>query len=144
MVPSFPGLGFSDAFSATSGTDRGDSELKDTAELFNILMRRLGYEFYVASATGCGLNSPANIDYHLARLIGELFPQTCLGIHLIAPPILRPRPRREIWLWLKFGLARFFHANIWGYEAEYWKALRDLDELENPSVNQQRGIEKRS
>lgn len=126
VVPSIPGLGFSDAFSAGSG---GEGEigngLVDTAEVFNTLMRRLGYEFYIASTTGSGSDSPAGIDYHLARLVGERYPENCLGLHLIAPPVQKPRLGKEPWEWVKFGVAKFFHANVWGYDAEDWVALRE-------------------
>lgn len=121
-MPSIPGLGFSDAF--TSDNERG---LAATAEVFNALMKRLGYEFYIASATGSGLDSPANIDYHLARLIGENFTESCLGVHLLEPPVKRPRLGRETLEWVKFGVARFFHASIWGYKDEDWVALRKVE-----------------
>jgi hypothetical protein len=99
--------------------------LRDTAEIFNTLMRRLGYEFYIASATGSGADSPAGIDYHLARLAGERFPENCLGVQLIAPPVERPRLGKETWAWVKFAVARFFHASVWGYDQEDWRALRE-------------------
>jgi hypothetical protein len=99
--------------------------LVSTAEVFNTLMLRLGYEFYLASGTGSGNGSPACIDYHLARLVGELFPENCLGVHLISPPLEQPRLRSEPWMWMKFVVAKFFHAPIFGYEAEDFAALRE-------------------
>ena len=120
VVPSIPGLGFSDAFNAPDS-----SMLTSTAEVFNTLMTRLGYEYYLASGTGSGKDSPGGIDYHLVRLVGERFPENCLGVHLIAPPLQQPRLEREPWMWTKFVVAKFFHASIFGYEAEDFTALRE-------------------
>jgi hypothetical protein len=119
VVPSIPGLGFSDAFQCEDGL------LEKTAEVFDTLMRRLGYEFYVASATGAGRESPSGIDYQLARMIGERFPGSCLGVHLVEPCVERPRIGRETWGWAKFVMAEFFHANVFGYEEGDWVALRE-------------------
>jgi hypothetical protein len=91
-------------------------------------MKRLGYLFYLASSTGSGQDSPANIDYHLARLIGEKFPDSCLGVHLLAPPLKAPTLGGEPWGWMKFGIARFFHASIFGYEARDFSALRSSEQ----------------
>ncbi|KAE9364490.1 alpha/beta-hydrolase [Stipitochalara longipes BDJ] len=119
VVPSIPGLGFSDAFQCE------DDLLDKTAGVFNTLMQRLGYEFYIASATGSGRESPSGIDYHLARIIGEKFPDSCLGVHLVEPCVKRPRFGRETLGWAKFALAGFFHANVFGYQDGDWAALRE-------------------
>ncbi|KAH8591047.1 Alpha/Beta hydrolase protein [Bisporella sp. PMI_857] len=117
VVPSIPGVGFSDAFSKSEGL------IKSTAEIFNVLMGRLGYEFYIASSTGSGRNSPSGIDYHLTRLLGEDFPESCLGIHLLEPPLQSPS-LRQLLAWGKFALAKFFHVELFGYKEEDFKALR--------------------
>jgi hypothetical protein len=88
-------------------------------------MRRLGYEFYIASATGSGRESPSGIDYHLPRIIGERFPGSCLGVHLVEPCVERPRFGNETWGWAKFALAEFFHMSLFGYQEEDWAALRE-------------------
>ncbi|PMD37453.1 alpha/beta-hydrolase [Hyaloscypha variabilis F] len=119
VVPSIPGLGFSDAFQCEDGL------LEKTAEVFDTLMQRLGYEFYIASATGSGRESPSGIDYHLARIIGENFPDSCLGVHLVEPCVERPKFRTETLGWAKFALAGFFHASIFGYQERDWAALRE-------------------
>jgi hypothetical protein len=116
-------LGFSDAFQYEDGL------LEKTAEVFDTLMRRLGYEFYIASATGAGRESPSGIDYHLARMIGERFPGSCLGVHLVEPCVERPGIGRETLEWAKFLMARFFHASIFGYEESDWHALRESAKL---------------
>lgn len=120
MVPSIPGLGFSDAFSAPEAEG---SVLEYTASLFNALMKRLGYEYYIASATGSGRESAAGVDYHLPRLIGEKFPNNCLGVNLLEPEVEAPVIKKEPMSWVKFNVAKFFHAAVFGYEKDDWKAL---------------------
>ena len=129
MVPSIPGLGFSDAFQCEDGL------LDKTAEIFDTLMRRLGYEFYLASATGSGRDSPSGIDYHLPRIIGEKFPDSCLGVHLVEPCVERPRLGKETWGWAKFALAGFFHASLFGYQDGDWAALRESRKVAKQTAN---------
>jgi len=119
VVPSIPGLGFSDAFQCENGL------LEKTAEVFDTLMRRLGYEFYIAAATGSGRESPSEIDYHLARIIGEKFPGSCLGVHLVEPCVERPRFGSETWGWAKFCIGQVFSCEfVWVSEGD-WVALRE-------------------
>lgn len=117
MVPSLPGLGFSDALKSD------EKLLEQTAEIFDNLMRRLGYEFYLTSSTGSGRASPAGIDYHLARLISERHSSHCLGTHLIEPRI--DRPKLGSWAWTKFTVAKFFHASMFGYTVSDFHNLRE-------------------
>jgi hypothetical protein len=119
VVPNIPGLGFSDSF-------QSDEELLlKTTGIFDTLMLRLGYHYYLASSTGSGRDSPAGIDYHLARLLGERHKDSCLGVHLIEP--LVQRPNVGSWAWMKFSFAVFFHAPIFGYVAEDFTALRTVE-----------------
>jgi len=111
-----PGLGFSDALKSD------EKLLEQTAEVFDVLMRRLGYEFYLTSSTGSGRASPAGIDYHLARLMGEKHSNHCLGTHLIEPRV--EKPKLGSWAWTKFAIAKFFHASLFGYTVSDFHALR--------------------
>ena len=121
VVPSIPGLGFSDAFSFDSG---GEVEvLSWTAGIFDGLMGRLGYEVYVCSGMGSGRDSPAGVDYWIPRLVGEKFSSRCLGVHLLEPVVEKPTFGGEPWMWVKWRIAKFFHAAWWGYEVADWKAL---------------------
>jgi hypothetical protein len=132
VVPSIPGLGFSDAFQCEDGL------LEKTTEVFDTLMRRLGYEFYIASATGAGNESPSGIDCHLARIIGEKFPGSCLGVHLVEPCVERPRIGKETWGWAKFTLAGFFHARLFGYGEDDWVALRESAKVARQTAGERR------
>ncbi|KAH7323842.1 Alpha/Beta hydrolase protein [Rhexocercosporidium sp. MPI-PUGE-AT-0058] len=117
IVPSLPGLGFSDAFQTST------SLLSKSAALCDALMKRLGYTYYLASATGSGADSPAGIDYHLLRILGEEHKDRCLGIHVIEPCVQAPILSEQPVGWMKFAFARFFHANLWGYEKSDFVAL---------------------
>ncbi|CZS89543.1 related to epoxide hydrolase [Rhynchosporium graminicola] len=123
IIPSLPGLGFGDAFQ-TSHSLSPDTILSNSAALCDGLMKRLGYTYYLASATGSGIDSPAGIDYHLLRLLSKHYSGSCLGIHVIEPCIQAPTLRREPVEWLKFAIARFFQANLWGYEKSDFAALK--------------------
>jgi pimeloyl-ACP methyl ester carboxylesterase len=121
VVPSIPGLGFSDPFSAPEAeTD----VTRHTAGLFDALMNRLGYEYYLVTATGSGTVSAAAVDYHLPRMIAETFPERCLGAQLLDPIAQVPSAATEPLLWAKWKLAKFFHANAFGYTREDWKAIK--------------------
>ncbi|TAQ87248.1 hypothetical protein B7494_g4413 [Chlorociboria aeruginascens] len=114
IIPSLPGLGFSDAMPMEEGL------LESTAEIFDILMRRVGYEHYVASGLGSGRESPAGIDYWLLRLLGERYKDSCLGVHILDPLFEQPKG----WEWVKFQIAKFVGGGVWGYEKEDFSALR--------------------
>ncbi|KAE8446173.1 hypothetical protein EG329_012398 [Mollisiaceae sp. DMI_Dod_QoI] len=124
ICPSIPGLGFSDAFTDPSCHTSNSTILDETAYLFNTLMLRLGYNHYLCSTTGSGRESPAGVDYHLARILGSTYPENCLAVHVVEPCISPPRMGKEILAWMKYNVAKFFHANIWGYASEDWTALR--------------------
>ncbi|KAL5350405.1 hypothetical protein ACLOAV_003973 [Pseudogymnoascus australis] len=118
VVPSIPGLGFSDPFN----TSPNDPLLASTAYIFNHLMSILGYRQYLATGTGSAAASPANIDYHLPRLIAERYTSNCLGMHIIDPAVLSPSPTGAPLSYLKYSFAKFFHASIFGYTAADWAA----------------------
>lgn len=123
VAPSIPGLGFSDAFTCTP--DQGSSPLEDTAEIFNLLMLKLGYEYYIASSTGSGITSPAGVDYQIPRILASKHSENCLGIHIIDPPVEPPSLATSLLSWTKFAIAKFFHAPIFGYTSSDWTAIRE-------------------
>jgi hypothetical protein len=88
-------------------------------------MLKLGYEYYIASSTGSGINSPANVDYQLPRILASKHQNNCLGIHIIDPPVQPPVLSSSPLNWTKFAIAKFFHAPIFGYTATDWAALKE-------------------
>lgn len=91
-----------------------------TAAMFNDLMLRLGYAYYLASGTGAGRDSLAGIDYHLPRILGEEYRDSCLGVHLIEPCVEPPTAGLE---WMKFAVVKMFNLEAWGYEKSDLLAL---------------------
>ncbi|TGJ86536.1 hypothetical protein E0Z10_g2218 [Xylaria hypoxylon] len=118
VIPSLPGLGFSDALPTNS------TVISSTADLLDSLMKRLGYSFYLATNAGAGVFSPAHIDYRLADWLSTHYPDSCLGTHLISPPLTRPRLREAPLAWARWSIARSFGASILGYRSDDFSALR--------------------
>ncbi|TVY41474.1 hypothetical protein LSUB1_G002600, partial [Lachnellula subtilissima] len=136
VVPCLPGLGFSDAFpfygegerdgegDGDDGDGGGDGVLGMTAEVFDALMVRLGYEVYVVSGMGSGRDEVGGgVDYWIPRILGERFKGRCLGTHFVDPCVGVPTLAGETWMWVKWKIARFYHASWFGYVQEDWKTL---------------------
>ncbi|KAI0427422.1 alpha/beta-hydrolase [Xylaria sp. FL1042] len=118
VIPSLPGLGFSDALPANSPV------ISSTAGLLDSLMKRLGYSFYLVSNTGAGVSSPAHIDYKLADWLSTQYSDSCLGTHLISPPLTQPRLQEAPLAWAKWSIARFFEASMLGYRSDDFSVFR--------------------
>lgn len=87
-------------------------------------MKRLGYPFYLATNAGAGISSPGQIDYKLADWLSTHHADSCLGTHLISPPLTQPRPQDALLGWAKWSIAKFFRASVWGYRSEDLSALK--------------------
>jgi pimeloyl-ACP methyl ester carboxylesterase len=114
ICPNIPGFGFSDAFNLPDVPP-----LATTAELFNTLMQRLGYEFYLASMSGL-----SSVSYHLAQILAQDYAEKCLGVNLISPPLQSPNFAAAPWQYFQFQLAKFFHASLFGYRKADFLALK--------------------
>ena len=84
-------------------------------------MEKLNYDSYIVSSTGSGIQSPAGMDYHLPRIIVET-DSNCKGAHLVDPLIPKPTPKTNLGGWVKYSVAKFFHATIFGYSPHDWSA----------------------
>ncbi|KAK1655557.1 Alpha/Beta hydrolase protein [Colletotrichum phormii] len=122
VIPSLPGLGFSDALPSDDA-----SVIPTTTDLLNTLMARLSYTHYFVSNTASAASSPAQIDWKLADHLATHYSNNCLGAHFINPSLAAPKLKEAPLEWLKWTLAKFFHAPILGYQSE---DLRSLDEEE--------------
>lgn len=77
VVPSIPGFGFSDMVA-----EEGNN-IASTAELFDALMKSLGYPRYIATGSGWGLN--------ICRLLALTHGESCMAIHTANPDLPDPR-----------------------------------------------------
>lgn len=117
VVPSLPGLGFSDALP-------GDAPaVSATAAMLDALMRRLGYEHYLVSNAGSAAAGPAAIDWQLATRLATKHASSCIGAHLVDPPLEAPTARDSPWEWARLAVARFFNTAVFGYTADDLAAL---------------------
>ncbi|KAJ9660620.1 hypothetical protein H2201_006878 [Coniosporium apollinis] len=92
VAPSIPGFGFSDA-----SMDEGFG-LKETAEIFDVLMKRLGYNKYVAHGADGG--------FKVCRMLALRHPESCLAVHTSSSKLPMPALRRRPLEWLKYHTAR--------------------------------------
>ncbi|KAI1259380.1 alpha/beta-hydrolase [Xylariaceae sp. FL1019] len=118
VIPSLPGLGFSDALPTQTPM------ISTTAELLDSLMRRLDYPYYLATNAAAGVASPAQIDYKIAEYLAMQYTDSCIGTHLISPPLAQPQIQEAPLEWAKWSIASFFEASILGYREEDFSALR--------------------
>lgn len=98
VAPSIPGFGFSD-----SSADEAFG-LEATADLFDALMRRLGYEQYVAHGAGWG--------FKICRVLALHHPSSCVAVHTANPEIPRPTLRQHPMSWMKYQAARLTRAKL--------------------------------
>ncbi|OTB05846.1 hypothetical protein M426DRAFT_125994 [Hypoxylon sp. CI-4A] len=118
VIPSLPGVGFSDALPNNTPV------ISSTADVFNSLMSRLAYPHYVVSNSGSGAASPAEIDFKLVNHLATYHSDSCLGAHLIAPPLTQPNIREAPVEWAKWSVASLLRAPILGYRKEDFSALK--------------------
>ncbi|ORY71696.1 epoxide hydrolase [Pseudomassariella vexata] len=118
IIPSLPGLAFSDAL------PNNTSVISTSAEILNALMSRLDYPHYLVTNAGSGSASPAEIDWKLVHYLASQYSNTCLGTHFISPPLAEPKLREAPMEWAKWSIASFFHAPILGYRSEDFSALK--------------------
>lgn len=117
VVPSLPGLGFSDALPSDVPA------IPAVAGILDAVMARLSYPAYVASNTASAAASPAQIDWKLARHLASNYAGSCVGVHFISPPLAAPRLADAPLEWAKWSIAKFFRAPILGYRSEDFRSL---------------------
>ena len=118
VIPALPGLGFSDALPNNAPA------IPATAEILDSLMRRLAYPRYVVTNASAGSASPAGIDHRLVHHLTIRHSDSCVGAHLISPPMTRPKLKEAPLEWAKFSVARSLGTSVLGYRAEDLAALR--------------------
>ncbi|CAJ2508012.1 Uu.00g091980.m01.CDS01 [Anthostomella pinea] len=118
VIPSLPGLGFSDALPNNTAV------ISSIADIMDSLMKRLSYSYYLVTNASAGAASPAEIDYKLASYLSTHYTDSCLGTHFISPPLAQPKLMETPVEWAKWSIARFFQAPVLGYRSEDFSALK--------------------
>lgn len=129
VIPSLPGLGFSDTLPNNTAV------ISTTAEILNSLMNRLEYTYYLVTNMASGSASPAEIDWKLANYLASQHSNSCLGAHFISPPLVQPEFQEAPIEWAKWSIANFFHAPILGYQSEDFLALKRSCPAKSSSSN---------
>ncbi|KAI9149329.1 Ubp5-interacting protein [Paramyrothecium foliicola] len=124
VIPSLPGLGFSDAL------PENVPMVSTTATILDLLMKRLGYEFYLTSTSGSSTNSPSDIDWQVINHLSFHHSESCLAVHLVAPPLQAPTWADSPVEWAKWKLASSFGTAAFGYTQE------DIQAVEKSRSNQ--------
>jgi hypothetical protein len=118
VIPSLPGLGFSDMLRADVPM------ISTTANLLDLLMRRLGYEHYLTSATAPATGSPSDVDWQVVNHLGFHHQESCLGVHLVSPPLQPPEFKESPMEWAKWKLASALQSPLFGYVRDDFEAMQ--------------------
>lgn len=118
VMPSLPGLGFSDSL------PNNVHIISKTSEMLDILMKRLGYRYYLATNSGSSITPQGGIDWKIITHLAANYSDSCLGVHLISPPLKAPKALKSPVEWLKLTLAKTLQASILGYTKEDIAALQ--------------------
>ncbi|KAL8391982.1 hypothetical protein RB595_002265 [Gaeumannomyces hyphopodioides] len=131
VVPSLPGLGFSDAL------PNGAPAVPTSAELLDGLMRRLGYARYLATGAASARSSPARVDWLLLDRLATHHRESCRGVHIVSPPLARPSfaSSSSVVELIKWLVVSLFGLAIWGYCKE------DLVALSSSKADSDAGVE---
>ncbi|KAK0383573.1 hypothetical protein NLU13_9484 [Sarocladium strictum] len=145
VIPSLPGLGFSDALANNTPM------ISTTAAMFDNLMGRLDYPQYIATNTASASGSPPEIDWQLIKYLSEHYTDSCLGCHFISPPLRAPSYQDSFVEWLKWVIARILSRPMFGYTQDDLTASRRTQNeqsrhqgkyrLQQPGLNSQGGRE---
>ncbi|KAI9686754.1 MAG: hypothetical protein M1822_002813 [Bathelium mastoideum] len=98
VAPSIPGFGFSDAVHSES------FGLRKTAEIFDTLMKRLGYQEYVAYGGDWG--------FKICRMLALHHQSSCRAIYTNSPDMPLPAFRVAPVTYLKYHIARLTKGRI--------------------------------
>ncbi|GJC82080.1 putative epoxide hydrolase [Colletotrichum liriopes] len=129
VIPSLPGLGFSDALPSNTPV------ISATAEILNLVMSRLSYTYYLVSNTSSAASSPAEIDWKLTNHLAVGYSGSCLGAHFINPSLAAPTLKEAPLEWVKWSIAKFFRAPMLGYQSEDIRSLGQTELAPGRSAN---------
>lgn len=97
--------------------------------MLNVLMGRLGYEHFLVTDSGSSPSVLAPVDWKVANHLALHYPDSCLGVHFVSPPLRPPRMRDSPIMWAKWKVASVLRSPILGYSRDDLEALRVCDNL---------------
>lgn len=118
VMPSLPGLGFSDPLPDDV------PPISKISELLDILMQQLGYKHYIATNSGSSVTPQGGIDWKIINHLAANYSDSCLGVHLVSPPLEAPRALKAPVEWLKLTLAKTLKTSAFGYSKDDITALQ--------------------
>jgi pimeloyl-ACP methyl ester carboxylesterase len=130
VIPSLPGLGFSDALPHNAPV------VASTAELLDTLMKRLDYPHYIISNSGSSSSSLSEVDLLIVEYLARSYPESCLGAHLISPPLSAPAIGEASYEWAKWTAVKLLRRPAWGYTQEDLSATFKKTTTEAPASEQ--------
>lgn len=128
IIPSLPGLGFSDAL--PNNVDM----VAITAQLLDSLMQRLDYTHYIVSTAGPAAETPCELDGRIADYLATFYSDSCCGANLISPPLEAPKLRDSLISWVKWKLASTSRSSILGYHQQDFIALERTKRRDNTNA----------
>jgi hypothetical protein len=118
VIPSLPGIGFSDAL------PKNTSPISTTATILDALMKRLDYQHYIVTNAGPSATLPAEIDWKLVKHLSNHYSESCLGAHFISPPLSAPTLQESPVEWAKWTIANFTRSPMLGYSKDDFSAMQ--------------------
>ncbi|KJZ71752.1 hypothetical protein HIM_08837 [Hirsutella minnesotensis 3608] len=118
VIPSLPGLGFSDAL-----PDRMPM-IASMAYMLNVVMKRLDYEHFLVTTSAPSGSVLSPLDWMVANHIASACPDSCLGVHLLSPPLRPPGFREAPVNWAKWKAVQLLGVPMPGYSRADVKAVK--------------------
>jgi pimeloyl-ACP methyl ester carboxylesterase len=122
VAPSIPGFGFSES------SKYDNFGLRDTAQVFDGLMRKLGYSRYLVHGSDWYVqpavlehtqthtltlsHSHSHRGFKIARMLAIHHPESCMGVHTVSPPTPPPSFSSNKATYLKYHISRLTGAKF--------------------------------
>ncbi|KAK9440182.1 epoxide hydrolase [Metarhizium brunneum] len=129
VIPSLPGLGFSDPITSNKRM------ISLIAEMLDTLMRRIGYTHYLATNAAPSPNSVSDIDWRVVNHVVTSYPDSCLGAHFVSPAFKQPTLQNAPLEWFKWKAVMVLSRPVLGYSQDDITAFRHQDKLNRGPVD---------
>ncbi|GJN75419.1 hypothetical protein PLICBS_009518 [Purpureocillium lilacinum] len=118
VIPSLPGMGFSDGLSNRAHV------VPTVADMLDVLMKRLDYGHYLVSNSGPAVDALPPVDWRIASRLATHYTDSCLGAHFVSPPLHAPTSRDSWVEWAKWTAVSMFQTPMLGYSSQDIEAMK--------------------